>query len=96
MYYTVGDKVVNLESNEYTVKEDKPSNGWNKRSFTIPADTFKDEGVYSIVIHTKDAAGKETDNEVKNAAVKFCIDRTAPEYHVAGVEMVLCMRIRIL
>lgn len=86
VYYTVGDKVVNLESNEYTVKEDKPSNGWNKRSFTIPADTFKDEGVYSIVIHTKDAAGKETDNEVKNAAVKFCIDRTAPEYHVAGVE----------
>jgi hypothetical protein len=86
VYYTVGDKVVNLSKDEYTVQEGKASNGWSKRSFIIPAALFTEEGNYSIVVHTKDAAGKETDNEVKDASVKFCIDRTAPEYYISGVE----------
>jgi hypothetical protein len=78
--------VVNLSKDEYTVQEGKASNGWSKRSFIIPAALFTEEGNYSIVVHTKDAAGKETDNEVKDASVKFCIDWTAPEYYISGVE----------
>ncbi|MGN0394801.1 MAG: Ig-like domain-containing protein, partial [Coprococcus sp.] len=86
VYYMLDGNVVQLNEKDYTVKADINSDGWFKHTFIISAESFKDDGIYNVIVHTNDAAGKETDNEVKSSAVKFCIDRTAPEYYITGVE----------
>ncbi|MGN0316849.1 MAG: hypothetical protein ACI4E1_02825 [Lachnospira sp.] len=74
-----------LDSSKYTVTHLSSANEWEKYTYTIDKSLFKDEGEYNLVISSKDKAKNNAFSDVKDAAVKFVVDRTAPVVTVAGL-----------
>ncbi len=62
--------------------------GWYEYNYTIDASNFTEDGIYKIVVSSKDAAGNHSETtNYEDMAVLFRVDRTAPELvNVSGLE----------
>ncbi len=62
--------------------------GWYEYNYTIHASNFTEDGIYKIVVSSKDAAGNHSETlNYDDKAVVFRLDRTAPELlNVRGLE----------
>jgi hypothetical protein len=68
-------------------KETPGSSGWYEYQYTISADNFEKDGVYTIVVSTVDSAGNVPENTGEATAIRFSVDTTAPELlSVIGLE----------
>lgn len=68
-------------------EEEVGANGWYEYLYTISKDNFTEDGTYTVVISTKDAAGNLPENTGEDMAIRFSIDTTAPELtSVVGLE----------
>ena len=61
------------------------NNGWYQYNYGISKDNFNQEGVYKIVISSKDKAGNNSENISHN--IVFRVDKTTPEItSITGLE----------
>ncbi|MBR3816651.1 MAG: hypothetical protein IKJ27_07990 [Clostridia bacterium] len=82
---TVNGKKIK-ENTDYTVTSANNSSSWYKYTYKIDKSVFEKEGEYNVVVSTKDKADNSAFSDIKDAAVKFVVDRTAPVVTVAGLE----------
>ena len=54
-------------------------------TYTVPSSAFLEDGIYEVMLLTRDAAGNTTDNQAQKEPVRFAIDRTAPECFITGL-----------
>ena len=52
--------------------------GWYEYIYTIPCKNFAQDGVYSVVVSSKDTAGNVPENMAEDMAISFAVDTTAP------------------
>lgn len=71
---------------DYKVKDKTDSQGWKVYQYDIGQDNFKDEGLYEILIRSKDEAGNAQNNKIKEAQMQFVIDKTSPSAVMTGIE----------
>ncbi len=82
---TVNGKEI-VRGKDYSVTEDGGNDAWMKYTYNINKDLFDDEGEYTIVISSKDKAENDAFSDIKDASIKFVVDRTAPIVTVTGLE----------
>ncbi len=75
-----------LDQSEYTVtptmnnKVSTGESGWYQYDYTISKDNFTSDGVYKMVVSSKDEAGNTPENtNQEDQAILFRVDSTAPE-----------------
>lgn len=74
---------------DFTVEEiDTPGVQWKEYRYTIKSSAFSEDGEYSIQVISTDKAGNtnENDENGKNGAITFCVDRVAPKIMVLSPE----------
>ena len=74
-----------VEDVDYTVTLDN-TGSWHKYFYSLNKSLFDGESEYNIVVSSKDKASNEAFSDIKNVAVKFVVDRTAPIVTVAGIK----------
>lgn len=62
------------------------ADGKNEYKYLFAKENFTDEGVYTIDVKSKDAAGNINDYAKDNSVYKLCVDRTAPTISISGIE----------
>lgn len=68
-------------------REPAASHGWYEYLYKISPENFTQDGIYTIVLSTKDAAGNVPENTSGDQIIRFAIDTTAPELtSVIGLE----------
>lgn len=82
---TVNGKALTADQ-DYKVEKTGGNGEWSKYIYTLPKELFEAEGEYSIVASSKDKAENAAFSDVKNAAVTFVVDRTAPIVAISGME----------
>ena len=75
-----------VKDTDYTVTLENGTGTWYKYQYSINKSLFANEGEYNLVISSKDKATNEAYSDVKDASVKFVVDRTAPVVTVAGLK----------
>ena len=71
---------------DYTVELQGSSDSWKQYRYTIPAEYFEKEGVYELLLASRDRARNESDTGLQGKQVTFALDWTAPECLITGVE----------
>ncbi|MEF2596226.1 MAG: Ig-like domain-containing protein, partial [Lachnospiraceae bacterium] len=71
---------------DYTVELQGSSDSWKQYRYTIPAKYFEKEGVYELLLASRDRAHNESDTGLQGKQVTFALDWTAPECLITGVE----------
>lgn len=74
---------------EVTTTEDgkQGESGWYEYRYTIAKENFIKDGVYDVVISSKDTAGNVPENTSEDLAIRFAVDTTAPELpSITGLE----------
>lgn len=85
--YSKDGQVITLkEGTDYTVKEAGGNGQWKTYTYAIKASCFEEEGEYSINIYSEDRAKNATTNHVKEKAIEFVVDKTAPSISIANLE----------
>lgn len=54
-------------------------NGWKELRYVISASNFTEEGIYSVVISSRNTSGNISENTSEEAKIRFAVDRTVPE-----------------
>lgn len=54
------------------------ASGWFEYTYTISSKNFAQDGVYSVVVSSKDTAGNVPENTAEDMAIAFAVDTTAP------------------
>lgn len=77
-----------VENDDYTVAISGGSGQWSQYRYTVKRSLFKEDGIYSISVHSKDRSGNTNENadETKKAEIIFGIDKTDPIIDVIDVE----------
>ncbi len=75
-----------VEGKDYTVATTGGNGAWMQYTYSINKNLFEEEGEYNITVYSKDSANNDAFSDVKDAAIKFVVDRTAPRVTVAGLQ----------
>ncbi len=81
-------KQIKANETDKTVKNDRGEKGWYEYAYTISKDNFKEDGLYKIVVSSRDAAGNRPENSnYKGMEIQFYVDSVPPELTgVTGLE----------
>ena len=74
-----------LDESQYTVNHVGGGDSWEKYTYTIDKSLFEDEGEYNVIVSSIDKATNDAFSDVKEAGIKFVVDRTAPVVTVTGL-----------
>ena len=81
---TLNDKLLTKDV-DYSVVEEGGNGQWMKYTYTISKSLFANEGEYNLVVSSKDMAENDAFSDVKDAAINFVVDRTAPVVTITGM-----------
>ena len=85
--YSRGGEIVTLtEGENYKVSMSGGEDSMKQYHYTIYKENFQEEGEYSVVLTSQDAAENQADNRLKGKEIQFVVDRTAPSIVFSGVE----------
>ena len=95
VYMTHGTENIELvEGEDYRLTEDM-NGGWKQYVYEFFADNFEEEGLYNVIVQTKDNAGNENSNtyeyinengeKVAPYRLTFLVDKTEPYSEFEGV-----------
>ena len=63
------------------------ASGWFEYTYTIPSKNFAQDGVYGVVVSSKDTAGNVPENTDVSLAISFAVDTTTPSLPlITGME----------
>lgn len=81
-------EVPNVEVKVVQNAQTQGESGWYQYQYRIAASNFESDGVYKIVVSSKDAAGNAPENaSVKERKIQFSVDSHAPEItSISGLE----------
>lgn len=76
------------EDTDYLVTFTGKDGEWHKYTYTIFDSNFAEDGVYSILLHSKDKAGNVSENtlDTKDSNISFAVDKTPPTATVTNLE----------
>lgn len=74
------------EGTDYTTEQTSNPGEWSKRTYTIKKDLFAAEGQYSIVVSSTDKTNTTAYSDIKDLAVAFVVDQTAPVLTISGLQ----------
>jgi hypothetical protein len=76
-----------LSNGDYSYETLNDPGTWTIMEYTVPKTHFENDGNYSVVVYSEDAAGNINENiaEEKEAEIDFAIDKTAPVIVVSGL-----------
>lgn len=74
-----------VKDTDYTVEEAGGEGAWKKYTYTVKKELFEAEGEYKLVVSSKDKAENDAFSDVKDAAIEFVVDRTAPVISISGL-----------
>lgn len=74
-----------VENTDYTVEQAGGNGSWYEYTYTFKKTVFANEGEYNLIIYSKDKAENDSFSDIKDAAVKFVVDKTAPIVTVSGI-----------
>lgn len=84
---SVNGSVKTLAKNtDYSVELSGSDSEMKKYKYTIFSNNFANDGVYSIMTYSVDAAGNVNENQAKEAEIRFAVDNTGPSLIVTGIE----------
>ena len=70
---------------DYVVTTSGGNGAWMKYTYQIYKDLFEEEGEYNLVVSSKDKAENDAFSDIKDAAISFVVDRTAPAVSISGI-----------
>ncbi len=82
---TLNDKKL-TEGKDFEVTSSVKDGNWKKYTYTISKNLFKNEGEYTLVVSSKDKAQNNAYSDLKDANIKFVVDRTPPVVTVTGLK----------
>lgn len=75
-----------LEDRDYDTTISGGGDSWSERVYRIDKEMFEEEGEYSVSIESTDKTDTVSYSDVKNAAVTFVVDQSAPIVSISGLE----------
>lgn len=77
-----------VKDKDFSITSTGGNGQWHQNTYRIFKENFKEDGIYKLTIHSKDAAGNIAENtlDTKNVEINFGIDKTAPTATFANVE----------
>lgn len=69
-----------------SVKSKEQDSNWSEYEHEIQGNNFKKDGVYSVDVISKDAAGNTSVSSDKKGEIKFTLDKTKPTIVITGVK----------
>ena len=73
-----------IKGQDYTVEVEGDAKSWKRYHYTIPASVFNKEGVYELLLASKDKAANSSDTSMQQKQVTFVLDQTAPKCLISG------------
>lgn len=82
------ETTVLAEGTDYDLSTTGGNGQWYHYTYTVHKSVFEKDGVYKLVLHSKDGAENISENilESKDAEISFGVDKTAPNIVVANLE----------
>lgn len=76
------------EGKDYDIRQTGGNGQWYYYTYTVYKDVFQEDGIYKLVLHSKDGAENISENilETKDAEISFGVDKTKPNIVVANLE----------
>lgn len=83
-----GDPIVLEEGSDYRIDIEGGNGQWYHYTYTIYAQNFASDAVYSLAIESDDAAGNNArnDQDTKDTAISFGVDSTMPIINIENLE----------
>lgn len=83
-----GEATVLKEETDYKIEVTGGNGQWFHYTYTIFAENFAADGVYSLTIESDDKAGNaaKNDQDTKNTAINFGVDSTLPIINIENLE----------
>lgn len=83
-----GEATVLKEGNDFKIEVAGGNGQWFHYTYTIFAENFAADGVYSLTIESDDKAGNaaKNDQDTKNTAINFGVDSTLPIINIENLE----------
>lgn len=74
------------EGTDYTTEQTSNPGEWSKRTYIIKKGLFAEEGQYNIVVSSTDKTNTTAYSDIKDLAVAFVVDQTAPVLTISGLQ----------
>lgn len=81
-----GELLTENDTNGYETILSGGGDEWSQRTYIISKNLFEEEGTYNITVESTDKTETVAYSDVKNAAVEFVIDKSAPIVTISGLE----------
>ncbi len=78
-------EVTALKEGDYSEEDVSAKDKWTRVAYTFNASLFAEEGLYELLVRSRDAAGNKQDNAMKETPVRFVIDKSAPHISISGI-----------
>ena len=75
-----------IRGTDYEVTMTGDASSWKQYQYRIPASSFQKEGIYELLLSSKDRANNQSDTGMQGKRVTFALDWTAPECLITGVK----------
>ena len=75
-----------VKDSDYQVSMTGTEKTWKQYQYTIPAQLLEKEGIYEILLVSRDSADHITDTSVQEHKISFAIDQTSPTYLLSGIK----------
>lgn len=75
-----------VEDTDYSIESTGGGENWFNYTYKIYKSLFENEGEYNLIIESTDKAENDAYSDIKNAAVNFVVDNTAPVLTISGIK----------
>ena len=81
-----GDMKQLKESRDYTLSQKNGEYNWQEYEYRISKNCFDEEGLYTVILSSEDAAHNLGDIRKEQGNLEFFIDKTPPSCVISGIE----------
>ena len=81
-----GDMKQLKESKDYTLSQKNGEYNWQEYEYRISKNCFDEEGLYTVILSSEDAAHNLGDIRKEQGNLEFFIDKTPPSCVISGIE----------
>ena len=75
-----------VKDQDYQVILEGRDDSWKQYQYKINKDIFAEEGVYELLLTSRDKANNSSDTGIQQKKMTFAVDRTPPSCMISGIE----------